>query len=96
MEGGEQYGDKLMIWYSYTRDFKSFTQEPKVLYNPGPTSLNLAPVQGLSDTNCLNADIVEQDGKFYMYYKWSGGSNAGTIYSPLSSSQIASGAQTMR
>ena len=78
MEGGEQYGDKLMIWYSYTKDFKSLTQEPKVLYNPGPTGLNLAPVQGSSDTNCLDADIVERDGKFYMYYKWSGGSNAGT------------------
>lgn len=78
MEGGEQHGDKLMIWYSYTKDFKSLTQEPKVLYNPGPSGLNLAPVQGSSDTNCLDADIVEHDGKFYMYYKWSGGSNAGT------------------
>ncbi len=78
MEGGTQYGDNLMIWYSYTKDFRSLTQEPKVLYNPSPTGLNLAPVEGSDDTNCIDADIVEHDGKFYMYYKWSGKSNAGT------------------
>lgn len=64
MEGGTQYGDNLMIWYSYTKDFKSLTQDPKVLYNPSPTGLNLAPVQGSDDTNSLDADIVEHDGNF--------------------------------
>ena len=75
-EGGTKYGDNLMIWYSYTTDFQTLTEEPKVLFNPGVTGLNLAPV-GTNGSDCIDADIIEHDGKYYMYYKWSGGSGAG-------------------
>lgn len=46
----------LSIWYSYTDDFKTFT-EPKELFSPS---------NGL---DAIDADIVEKDGKFYMCYK---------------------------
>lgn len=46
----------ISIWYSYTKDFKSFT-EPKKLF---------APSNGL---DAIDADIIEIDGKFYMCYK---------------------------
>lgn len=76
MQGGTEYGDNLMIWYAYTKDFKSLTSEPAVLYNPGVTGLNLAPVNN-QGSDCIDANIVEHDGKYYMYYKWSGGNGAG-------------------
>lgn len=46
----------LSIWYSYTDDFKHFT-EPEELFSPS---------NGL---DAIDADIVEKDGKFYMCYK---------------------------
>ncbi|MBQ9228021.1 MAG: glycoside hydrolase family 43 protein [Eubacterium sp.] len=46
----------LSIWYSYTTDFRSFT-EPQPLF---------APSNGL---DAIDADIIEKDGKYYMYYK---------------------------
>lgn len=46
----------LSIWYSYTKDFKTYTN-PKPLF---------APSSGL---DAIDADITEKDGKFYMYYK---------------------------
>lgn len=76
MQGGTEHGDNLMIWYAYTKDFKTLTSEPAVLYNPGVTGLNLAPV-GNNGSDCIDANIVEHGGKYYMYYKWSGGSGAG-------------------
>lgn len=76
MEGGTEYGDNLMIWYAYTKDFKSLTTKPAVLFNPGLTGLNLAPV-GDNGSDCIDANIVEHGGKYYMYYKWSGGNGAG-------------------
>ncbi len=48
--------DAISIWYSYTNDFKTFT-EPKKLF---------APSNGL---DAIDADIIEIDGKFYMCYK---------------------------
>ncbi len=46
----------LAIWYSYTKDFKNFT-EPKLLF---------APDNGL---DAIDADIIAFDGKYYMFYK---------------------------
>lgn len=46
----------LSIWYSYTKDFKSFTN-PKELFAPQ------------SGKDALDADIVEYNGKYYMCYK---------------------------
>lgn len=46
----------LSIWYSYTNDFKSYTN-PKPLFSPK---------NGL---DAIDADITEKDGKYYMYYK---------------------------
>lgn len=46
----------LSIWYSYTKDFKSFT----------PPCELFAPQSG---KDAIDADIVERDGKFYMTYK---------------------------
>ncbi|MBE5872673.1 MAG: hypothetical protein E7294_15775 [Lachnospiraceae bacterium] len=77
MEGGEEYGDNLMIWYAYTDDFTELTSEPQVLYNPSPTGLNLKQMGSNGGTDAIDADIIENDGKFYMYYKWSGGNTAG-------------------
>lgn len=46
----------ISIWYSYTKDFKTFT-EPKKLFAP------------LSGKDAIDADIIEINGKFYMCYK---------------------------
>lgn len=45
----------LCIWHSYTSDFKEYT-EPKILFKP---STKLC---------CLDADIVEVNGKYLMCY----------------------------
>ena len=46
----------LSIWYSYTKDFATFTP-PEELFAPS------------SGKDAIDADIIERDGKFYMYYK---------------------------
>jgi len=46
----------LSIWYSYTKDFRSFTA-PKELFAPQ------------SKRDAIDADIIEKDGKYYLYYK---------------------------
>lgn len=46
----------LSIWYSYTEDFKTFTN-PKPLF---------APASGM---DAIDADIVKIDNKYYMCYK---------------------------
>ena len=46
----------LSIWYCYTKDFKEYS-EPKPLF---------APSNGL---DAIDADIIECDGRYYMYYK---------------------------
>lgn len=44
-----------IIWYAYTRDFKSLTTRPSVLYRP------------TSNLCAIDADIIEHNGKYYMY-----------------------------
>lgn len=46
----------LSIWYSYTKDFKTFTN-PKPLF---------APKSGM---DAIDADIVKINGRYYMAYK---------------------------
>lgn len=49
--------DNTVIWYAYTKDFKSFTTKPAVLFRPE------------SKMDGIDADIIEHNGKFYLYYK---------------------------
>ena len=44
-----------IIWYAYTRDFYSLTTEPRVLFRPK------------SGMCAIDADIIEKDGKFYLF-----------------------------
>ncbi len=44
-----------IIWYAYTKDFSVLTTEPEILFNPK------------SDLCAIDADIVEVDGKYYLY-----------------------------
>lgn len=44
-----------IIWYAYTRDFRTLTTEPKVLFRPK------------SGMCAIDADIIEKDGKFYLF-----------------------------
>lgn len=43
-------------WYIYTKDFKSFTAKPRLLFKP---KCNLAGI---------DADIIENNGKYYIYF----------------------------
>ena len=79
MQGGSEYGSDLMTWYAYTEDFVSLTTEPKVLYNPGATGLNLKPAEGSKNQDAIDANIIENDGKYYLFYRWSDGDNTGTM-----------------
>lgn len=42
-------------WYAYTKDFTTLTTEPKVLYKPK------------SGMCAIDGDIVEKDGKYYLF-----------------------------
>ncbi|MBO5776443.1 MAG: glycoside hydrolase family 43 protein [Clostridia bacterium] len=44
-----------ITWYAYTKDFSTLTTEPKVLFKPK---------SGLCG---IDADIIEPDGKYYLY-----------------------------
>lgn len=44
-----------IIWYAYTNDFSTLMSEPEILFNPK------------SNMCAIDADIVEVDGKFYLY-----------------------------
>ncbi len=44
-----------IIWYAYTKDFKMLTTDPKILFNPK------------SKMSAIDADIVEVNGKYYLY-----------------------------
>ena len=44
-----------ITWYAYTKDFSSLTTEPEILFKPK------------SNMCAIDADIVEVDGKFYLY-----------------------------
>ena len=52
-----------IIWYAYTSDFKTLTTAPRVLFNPK------------SNLSAIDADIVEVNGKYYLY-EADGGKNA--------------------
>lgn len=53
--------DPDKIYYAYANDdFTGLSTVPKQLYEPPPESNNKA---------CIDADIVEKDGKFYLFYK---------------------------
>lgn len=49
-------GLDTIVWYIYTKDFNTFTTEPKILFKP---KSNMAGI---------DADIIEKDGKYYLYY----------------------------
>lgn len=49
-------GFDTIPWYIYTKDFVSFTTEPSVLFKP---KSGMAGIDG---------DIIENDGKYYLYY----------------------------
>lgn len=44
-----------VIWYAYTKDFKTLTTSPALLFKP---KSSMAGIDG---------DIIEKDGKFYLY-----------------------------
>lgn len=44
-----------ITWYAYTKDFATLTTAPKVLFNPK------------SGMCGIDADIIEKDGKYYLY-----------------------------
>ncbi len=44
-----------ITWYAYTKDFVNLTTEPKVLFRPK------------SGMCGIDADIIEKDGKYYLY-----------------------------
>lgn len=45
------------LWYAYTKDFTKFETTPQVLFRTE------------SGTDCIDGDIVKNDGKYYLYYK---------------------------
>ncbi len=51
----ENEGWHTIPWYAYTKDFKTLTTEPQILYSP---TSNMAAIDG---------DIIEKDGKFYLF-----------------------------
>lgn len=57
-ENSEEKGwSGTVMWYAYTNDFKTLTTQPKILFAPA------------SGKDAIDADIIEKDGTFYMYYK---------------------------
>ena len=44
-----------ITWYAFTKDFTTLTTEPKVLFRPK------------SGMCGIDADIIEKDGKYYLY-----------------------------
>ena len=46
-----------VMWYAYTKDFRTLETQPRILYAP--------PCK----KDAIDADIIENDGTFYMYYK---------------------------
>lgn len=46
-----------VMWYAYTKDFRSLETKPQILY---------APPCG---KDAIDGDIIENDGTYYLYYK---------------------------
>lgn len=75
MQGGSEiYPNQLKIWYSYTKDFKTLTEEPKILYAPVLVDGEAAN----TNIDSIDANIVEKDGVFHLFYKHGAGEDAGT------------------
>lgn len=51
----EDEGWHTIPWYAYTKDFVTLTTEPEILYNP------------TSGMAAIDGDIIEKDGKFYLF-----------------------------
>lgn len=51
------YNERTVIWYAYTKNFESFTTKPAILFAPK------------SNMDAIDADIIENNGTFYLYYK---------------------------
>ncbi|MCI9112169.1 MAG: glycoside hydrolase family 43 protein [Eubacterium sp.] len=49
--------EKTVIWYAYTKDFKTLTTSPAILFTPK------------SGKDGIDADIIENSKKYYLYYK---------------------------
>jgi hypothetical protein len=47
----EDEGWHTIPWYAYTKDFKTLTTEPQILYNP------------TSGMAAIDGDIIKKDGK---------------------------------
>lgn len=48
--------EPTILWYIYTKDFKTFTSKPEILFK---SESGMAGIDG---------DIVKKDGKYYLYY----------------------------
>ncbi len=48
---------KTVMWYSYTKDFRKLETQPRILYAPP------------CNKDAIDADIIENNGTYYMYYK---------------------------
>ncbi len=48
---------KTVIWYAYTKDFKTLETSPKILFEPTTCE------------NAIDADILFKNGTYYMYFK---------------------------
>ncbi len=48
---------KTVMWYAYTKDFTKLETKPQILYAPP------------CNKDAIDADIIEHDGIYYMYYK---------------------------
>jgi len=51
------YKENTVIWYAYTKNLADFTTEPAVLFSPK------------SNMDAIDADIIENNKTFYLYYK---------------------------
>lgn len=48
---------KTIIWYAYTKDFKTLETDPQILFEPSTSK------------DGIDADIIFKDGTYYMYFK---------------------------
>ena len=46
-----------VMWYAWTKDFRKLETEPQILYAPA------------CKKDAIDADIIENNGTYYMYYK---------------------------
>ena len=57
-ENSEEKGwSGTVLWYAYTKDFKTLETTPQILFAPS------------SGKDAIDGDIIEKDGVYYLYYK---------------------------